>query len=224
MADLCKLAEAEIDRLTKAGVAVTPAEVCRINDMALRVDSPHAALDAARGAPVQVGNVWLWPMTIYAAGFIQDIVPEMPRRLQRAAVAYALAHGRDIGEPGPLDGGPRMAALRVHDWHRNLRCTEGELDLAIAQCLPRAEGDGKKEKQAAPAMTLTELATRLSVATGLPIEHWTRRCSTEHAFAAWHIAMTQANQSGDPMKDSARLRADMALGRYIDTIKRRAQA
>ncbi len=84
------LARAEIDELRADGITLTDDDVVAINQLAAEVATPAMIATLARGTPIEVGHVTLWPLTLAGADWYDSygyntVDPEV-------ALAYALAH------------------------------------------------------------------------------------------------------------------------------------
>ncbi len=228
-ATLCGLAEAEIDDLLADGATLTPADIVRLNALAREVESPESRRLLSRGIPVFVGGATLWPLTLAAHEWMDRALPAMPSdRLKTAALAYAMAYGRS--ERG-LDHDGAEAKRAVQRWLGRLRCTWGELQVAMAQIIEQDERPDTPEKPAhlppdigdGRALSVGELSAVLASTAGGTPDYWERQCSTSYCFQMISVIVRQNAADGKPLHDDTRLLAEMALGKAIEEIRNRGK-
>lgn len=220
---LSDLAEAEIEKLSADGFTLTPRDIVQINALAWACETPESRLLLSRGVPVFVGGVALWPLTLYAAGWIERVGCKLQGgERQTLALAYAMAYGRSEGTE--LDVTERDADKAIAIWRRTLRCTPDELKEAITQVLNQ---DALIDAPASPGshpMTAGELSAFLTAATGGRPELWERQVAVGYAFGLL-TAILQQNKADDrPTAWDPRIRAERALGWCIERIRKRKTA
>lgn len=228
MRDLTKmsdLARGELADLRAAGVSPTDDEIVRLNALAWAVESPPSRMLLARGLPVQVGGVTLWPLTLQAADWWERERASMSIPDQEAALGYAMAHGR--ADDGPLLLSGRAAEKAVRSWRKGLRCTARELGEASAQIMSQLEGD-----EAPPALDGStpdglspgDLSAFLTASVGGPPGMWEREVCIPYALAVMREIVRQNRADDKPCRADGRLEAIRALGWEIEKIKRRHAA
>lgn len=218
-AQLNDLAEAELDRLRADGIDPNDADIVRINALAWRVETPETRRLLSRGVPVSVGGATLWPLTLLASDWFDRVGAHMRGRTATYALAYAMAHGRGSGTAMDAEG--REAERAVRAWARRLRCTDGELEVAIAQVFDQdAEPELPPGVDGKP-MTPGDFSAHLAAAVGGTADFWERRCALSYAFAVMAAAAAQNRADGQPNAGDPRLRAERALGLAIDRIRKR---
>jgi len=130
---VCDLAEDEFKSLEAEGITLKPQEILDIQALALEAQGNFDDGLRLRGAPVLVGGVALWPMTI-AGCLWRDAVEAMldPKdyHTRLYVLAYAMANGRD---PAALDCFGRQALRVVHRWARRLACGLNDLIDAVGE-------------------------------------------------------------------------------------------
>jgi hypothetical protein len=214
-ATLCDLAAAEIDALANDGVAVTPRDVVLLNAIGHEIESPPLRMALARGAPLAVGGVTLWPLTLAGADWFRRHCEAFTGiRRQTQALAFAMANG---GEPLPEAG---VVAV-VASWAGRLTCRQEEVEEAIRQvraqdetieqhCAPES---GKKSPAASGELSLIVAA----LAGGRP-EWWERQCSISYVVALIVRLLAQAEHGKAPNEKLRRL----AILAYVsERIRRR---
>lgn len=222
-AALCDHTRAELDVLIADGITPTAEEIIRLNALGWEVESPQIKMALSRGVPVSVGGVLLWPRTLAAWDWYMRTGCRLPTyRLQRHALAYCMAYSRSDGDE--LDRAGKDAERAVRQWARRLRCTDGELDVAMAQCLQQDTAglvdNPDSDNSAAPSAG--EIVAALSAMTGLPSEHFERRVTASHALLVLHHAVIQQAQAeGGKVQDQAYIAAVRAEAIYIDQIRAR---
>ena len=220
LAQLSDLASAEIDALEKEGVHVSASDIVKLSALGWAVESPETRRLLARGVPVQVGGVTLWPLSIYASEWFDRVGCRIVgQEAQTYALAYAMAHSYEGGEA--FDLSPDEARKDIINWGRWLRCTAKALTLAISDVLRQDEQPEVPLKEG-KSISHGEFAALL--ATRLPggYEFWERRCAVGFVFAAMHAMAQQNAVEGKPLDTDPRLRAERALGLAIENIRRRS--
>lgn len=217
MRDLSKLndqAAQAIAQLARDGIAVSPLEIIQLNWLGWQVQSPSSRMQMARGRPVAVGGVTLWPLTIAAYEWMQTVSAELPARLVPFATAYAMVYGRsDCGEMD-LCGGAAVKAVR--GFRRALRCTFAELNEAMQQISAQSETDEqpprKVEHAGGQEMTTGDICAFLKSSCGGTHELWERLCSMSHALGMMRLVIAQAQTEGRAVVGDPSIEAEKALG------------
>ena len=173
---LTDLASSEIERLEADGIHVTPQQVLYIQQLSLDVVSPVDGISLARGVPMRVGNVVLWPPTVASYVFFskvderQDISP----RMKLYSLAYAMCYAHDADK---VCQDVDLKAIRK--WSRHLCCRVEELAAAVTEIL----GDGAKpvEKKIKDDKDLrysvAAMAQEAAILCGGSIEQWEYQCT-----------------------------------------------
>jgi len=218
LAKLSELAEAEIETLRADGIDLTPAEIVEINALGHAVESPETRRLLARGAPVAIGGVYLWPMSLYAQDWFDRVGCQLDGNKQQTfALAYAMAHGRDAGEPLAMEG--RDAEKTVKRWGKSLKCTFGELNVAVSQVLQQDE-DAEQPPSETGGMTMGDFSAFLASACGGDPDFWERRCASGYTHAVLDCLCRQNSADGKKTMADPRIRAERALGWAVEKIKR----
>jgi len=218
LAKLSELAEAEIETLRADGIDLTPAEIVEINALGWAVESPETRRLLARGAPVAIGGVYLWPMSLYAQDWFDRVGCQLDGNKQQTyALAYAMAHGRDAGEPLAMEG--REAEKTVKQWGKSLKCTFGELNVAISQVLAQDE-DAEQPPSETGGMTMGDFSAFLAAACGGDPDFWERRCASGYTHAVLDTLVRQNSADGKKTMADPRLKAERAIGWAVEKIKK----
>jgi hypothetical protein len=216
-ATLCDIAAAEIEALQADGVTVTPSDVVLLNAIGHEIECPTLRMGLARGVPVAVGGVTLWPLTLAGADWFRrhcEAFTGIQRQTQ--ALAYAMANGREEL--------PEVDVVRVVTaWAPRLKCRQAEIDEAIRQVYDHDETieshcrvEPDKKTQAA-AGELSMIVT--SLAGGRP-EWWERQCSISYVVALIQKLLAQSKGDGARVpNDKMRLLAILAY--VAERIRRR---
>ncbi len=221
MQDLAKIsdmAQYAIDDLRAEGIEPTPAEIVELSALGWGVESPETRRLLARGAPVEIGGVWLWPMSLYAQEWFDRVGSKLDGKTAVFALAYAMAHGRDEGEPLKIEG--RTAEKIVTRWRKSLKCTFGELNIAVAQVLQQDETPEIPSKDSG-SMTIGDFSAFLASAVGGDPDFWERRCAASYAYAVLDAMVRQNMADGRACSSDPRLRANMAFGMAVEKIRTR---
>jgi len=218
LARLSDLAEAEIESLRADGIDLTPAEIIELNALGWAVESPETRRLLARGAPVEIGGVYLWPLSLYAFEWIGRVGCNLEGKPhQTYAVAYAMAHGRDDGDPLAMDG--REAGKIVTRWAESLKCTLGELQIAIGQIQQQDEESDQPPSETG-GMTAGDLSALLAASCGGDPEFWERRCAAGYTYAVLDTLCRQNSAEGHKTMADPRIKAERAMGYAIEKIKK----
>ena len=215
---LADLAEVEIDGLMDEGITPTPAEVVAINAIAHSIATPSARIELARGAPVEVGNATLYPMTMYGHGWFLDVGSTFRGESRQLwAMAYAMAHrGQD------MPTSPAKAWGAVWTWARSLHCTRRQIEEAVRQVHDQEDTDLGAAKH--KGGSLGDLSATLAAVTGTDPAIWEHRCCLSYAVAvlAKNAELNTRNDgAGESVKDDETMRAEWIMGKYLARIRRR---
>jgi hypothetical protein len=213
--ELSDLARAEIDALEAEGIRLEASDVVHINALAQRVETPQSRMALARGIPVPVGGVYLWPMTLAAGDWFQRVGGELRgQRLQTWALAYAMAHGR---EQLPEDLAAADAAVTA--WARALRCRMGELEGAIRQVVQ--QDDQLDTGETGPSAGPGNISMMLAAMTHTAPDVWEYQVSIPYALAMLDTLIAQNAADGHSTKHDPRIKAERALGLLVNRIRKR---
>lgn len=218
---LCDLARAEIDELTAEGIILLPSEVIEINHLASRVESPHTRLDLARGRPVLIAGVALWPMTLYAADWY-CVVGSQLKGIEDLALAYAMAHAYD--DDGALLCDERTAPKIIKRWARRIRCTRKSLSEATMQVIEQDEKPPLPQGPDEAPITVGEFSATLAALTNESTEFWERRCAVSYGYSVLATIAMQNHVEKTPCAADPRIEAERALGYAIDKIRKSRKA
>lgn len=217
-AKLSELAQAEIETLQGDGISLTPAEIVEINALAWAVEKPETRRLLSRGVPVEVGGVYLWPMTLYGQEWFDRVGCQFTStKLQNYALAYAMAHGREDGDRLAAEG--RKAEKDIMAWVKTLRCTFGELIVAVDQVLQQDEEPEQPPNKKNSGMTLGEFSAFLASACGATPDFWERRCAASYTYAMLEVMVKQNAADDKPCASDPKMKAERALGWKIDKIR-----
>jgi len=211
---LSSQAEAEIEILRNKGVVLSDADIVLINALCWEIETPSNRVELARGKPVAVGGVWLWPRTIAAVAWYEDIGCLIGDG--QVSLAYSMAHSYDAD----LE---RRGWLDVLKWRCCLRCTKAALMQAVACVIEQDEKDeipaGKKDSSA----TVSQLAMTMHALHGGEVDMWERRVSMGYVVDMLLTSATQASADGKDATDYMRTRANLALALALDKIVKRSK-
>lgn len=218
-AKLNHLAEAEIELLRAKGIEPTAAEIVELNALGWRVQTPETRRELARGVPVEVGGVYLWPMSLYAQDWFNRVGCRLRGETAKSfALAYAMAHGRDDGEPLAISG--KRARKAVMKWGKKLKCTRGELAVALEQILTQEEEyEPPPEPSEGKGITVGEFSAFLAAACGGDPDFWERRCSMGYTHAVLDAITKQNSAKDKATAGDPRIKAERALGWAAEKIE-----
>jgi len=204
-------AEEAINSLRSQGCVVTDADVCRLNALAWRVESPHIMRELSRGRPVQCGNVWLWPRSMSACAWFEDVGCRC--KDTELALGYAMAHSHS-------DTLPTATSKDVVRWGRTVMATRQQLRIAIAEVLAQHKLDEQPPTRG-DAISLGDLSAVLVASCGGKPDDWERLVSLEYAreMVTTHIAQQAADGKRGLSPEVAR--AERAFGWAIAKIRKR---
>jgi len=218
LAKLSDLAQAEINNLRADGIDLTPAEVVELNALGCAVESPETRRLLARGAPVEIGGAYLWPMSLYAQDWFNRVVCNLSSNtVQTYALAYAMAHGRDEGEPLAMEG--RAAEKTVTRWAKSLKCTFGELNVAISQILQQEESAEQPPSETG-GMSMGDFSAFLAASCGGDPDFWERRCAAGYTYAVLDAIVRQNTAEDRKTLADPRIKAERALGWAVEKIRK----
>jgi len=182
---LCDLARHKLAALRAAGCAVSDDDVVRLNALAWEIETPSNRRELSRGRPVAAGSYWLWPLTIAGAHWFESVGCALP--MPDAALAYAMAHGRDdIATHGWAE---------VKRWYHGLTCTHAELLLAIAEVEEQDARDPTPDR-ARGDMTLGRLVAMMQAQHGGDAETWERYVSLGYVCDLIDTSVQQQSAGG----------------------------
>lgn len=217
------LAAAEIDALERDGIKLTPADIVQLNALGWAVETPSARRHLARGVPVPVGGVWLWPLTLYAHDWLSRLGDTFNDNRDVLAVAYAMAHS--YTESGELDCAEHGVESRVKEWSKKLRATPDEIKEAVEQVLDQeAKFDLPKSPADDNPMSAGDFSVFLAATNGGDPEFWERRCSLNYAVAVLNQVVRQNMADGKPTANDPKIIAMRALGWAVEKIRNRETA
>lgn len=212
--NLESLAAAEIDQLRRDGIEPTAHEIVHIIALVARTNNPRARLSLARGKPVVVGGVTLWPMTLASHVWYEAIGEQLNVDLRVLALAYAMAFGR---RELPYD----IAVVRntLKEWKRDLRCTEQELIEAISQIQGQARWATDEARHRRKPADAGRISMMLASLTGTDPKIWEYRCTLSYSLAALDTVLARA--ANQDSVDADYIRAEKALGLHLKRIRNR---
>lgn len=219
-ATLNELARAEIDALVRDGITPTPDEVVAINALGWSIHTPETRRLLARGRPVPLGGVMLWPLTMRAVDWLQR--NQIRLDTVSPAMGYAMAFGRSDGPE--MDSEGRAAHDAVNAWFKALRVTRAEFAEAVRQV------DEQDRQPAVPVdpdgkpMTLGDFSAFLSAACGADPEFWERRCSVSYCNSVLTHVVLQNWADKRPCAQDPRIIAERAMGHLIEQIRAKRKA
>lgn len=199
---------AQIEKLKSSGVNLTPEHILTIAAIGRLVESPSARLDCARGRPVVISGVSLYPLTLAASDWFTRHQKAMGDYCLHA-LAYAMAHGRE-----PL---PEINVARVvKQWASTLKCRLKELDVACQQVLAQ-DAQPESSNNNKDSMTIGDLSmTMTSICGGSP-DVWEYQCSMRYVNELLsHKLAVMAEQ--DPAK-GRRMEHEKAMAEYVWKVK-----
>ncbi len=220
---LTDVARAELETLAADGITPDPQEVLDIQRLSLDCEKPDAALGSlARGRPVVIGSETVWPATIAAATFFEDVGPLARDDTERFFIlVYACRFGRDasrIYERG------EEAVRNVRAWKRRLRCTPAEVLEAFEKLTAGALPDTGEIDKAAWHDFVSDLALRASALCGGKPEEWETHCSIPAVARIVDIAWGQKLATGGSAKHDPRIEATRRLGKYVLALRKKQEA
>jgi len=169
----------------------------------------------ARGNPVAVGGVTLWPLTLAAAEWWATTGERLvSRTIKTWALAYAMAEGRrELPHDIPT------AYREVLCWGSKLRCRNQELVEAIG--LVQEQDTIVDTGEKGPKATRGELSLMLTAMTGTRPRVWEYLCSMTYTFALLDAIVDHNNADGTSSKHDPSTKALRALGLAMARIRAR---
>jgi hypothetical protein len=175
-------------------------------------------MELARGMPVHVGGVWLWPLTIESGEWYKRVGCKI-EGMESDALAYAMANGYADGDPFLMVD----PCKTIKSFVAGIKATRESLTLAISDVLQQMEGAEMPPRESGSSRTMTagELSQTLAAMTSISPEFWERRCSFGYAVSMLHTAMQQRNESGKPLSTDPVILAEVALGWAVEKVRER---
>ena len=206
------MAAAALADLRSRGIEPTDEEIVELNGIATDLVKGGTRQELARGRPVSVGGVWLWPLTLSASKWFSDTGCRILDG--EFALAYAMAHGRDAD----LEC---VNPVEVLAWGWRLRCTRRELRAAVAEVLAQEERDRLPPSDDAP--THGDIVLKLMAANGGDVRQWENYVSFGCVIDLLETmaAQSEADDKGGAEKFYKR-RANVAFAYCLNRIKKRA--
>jgi len=220
---LTDLARKEIDALVADGITPDPQEVLDIQRLSLDCVKPDAALGSlARGRPVLLGSETVWPATIAAATFFEEVGPLASDERERFfALVYACRFGRDatrIYERG------KDALRNVRAWRRRLRCTNAEVVEAFERLTADVGPDVGDFDEQAWRDFVADLSLRASALCGGKPEEWETQCSIPAVARIVDLAYERKRATGESAKNDPHIMAVRRLGKYLLALRKKREA
>ena len=206
---LIDLAAEAIQDLRSRGCTVTDSDVCRLNALAWRIQSPAVQRELSKGRPVQCGNVWLWPLTVNATAWLQDVGFHLEH--SEEALCYAMAHREKDLYTTTED--------EILEWFKTIQATVDEVREAMAAIIDASKRDSLPTNRK-DIPTVQEIAQMMVDQHGGSFEMWERQCSLDYIF---DFIETTSKQEQAEQKRNRVNRATMIMGRYTQSLLRRAR-
>ena len=220
---LTDLARKELDALAADGITPDPQEVLGIQRLSLDCEKPDAALGSlARGRPVLLGSETVWPATIAAATFFEEVSPLAREDKERFFIlVYACRFGRDasrIYERG------EEAVRNVRAWKGRLRCTPAEVVEAFEKLTADSLPDTGEIDEEAWHDFVADLALRATALCGGTPEEWETHCSIPAVARIVDLVYNQKAATGGSAKNDPRIAATRRLGKYLLALRKKREA
>jgi len=223
--DLAQILGGYLSQLTAQGITPTPLELVQLVRACERLQRPSGAEDyPAAGRPFKAGNVWLWPFTQQASRWYSRVVDWFDGDLERAVLAFALAHGRQHGIFCYLDTFTKAHAA-VSEFADELAATPSEIDVAISHCMSQMPGHGRAQPEDPDAPFDAHDpcgidATALMVLNfGGTAEYWESAVSVAFVHSALRTATIQSDATGEQMRKVPQIEATGDIGLLIEKIE-----
>ena len=214
---LAGLAESKIADLRDQGYTVNDADVVLINHLAHEIASPTARRELARGRPVEVGGVWLWPFTVNSQHWFNEIGCKMYDPMQALAFAFANGSNSDIWEM-------KFPQTKVALWYSRITATDEQIIMAISEVHDQDSKDelpvDEKDKPKNNNTCIVQLSEMMHALHGGESEQWERYLSCSYINDLADILSDQASESGG-LNAMLTSRANLALHYAIREIKDR---
>jgi hypothetical protein len=207
------LAAEAMNDLRSQGCAVTDSDVCRLNALAWRIQTPGLQRELSKGRPVQCGNIWLWPRSMLACAWFEDVGCHCGE--PETALAYAMAHSHS-------DTLPTATGADVRRWGRTVKATRSQLRIAVGEVLAQDQQDEQPPTDSKPC-SFGDLSAILVASCGGRPDDWERLVSLEYArdMLTTHIAQQAADGKCGISPEVAR--AERAFGWAIRKIRNRGK-
>ncbi len=152
---LAEMAAEDIRELQARGVNLTPAQIVRLNDLALRVTrGAEGAAFICAPRVAWAGDTPLYEPSIAAEIWLRDFAGAWWNgRSLTLATAFAAAHGRECGGFWRQRDREQQARAEIEAWQKSLSCTWAQLMAALDYALnglPRERAENAAGTQAEP--------------------------------------------------------------------------
>lgn len=134
---LHKAAEQAIIAMERDGLHPTPSDVLWLNHVAGQCLTPELGAASLLDFPIEVGGVFLWPLTIGARLWYQQHAEVWFRGkepIDTLAMAFAMAHSRQP-EILSLCVSPFATKVRIFWWASGLRATVREIQAVVERLI-----------------------------------------------------------------------------------------
>lgn len=229
----CEAAEAYLRELAADGIAPTWDDVCAIQHYADKLERPEPPSAPATGTPRRAcESVWLWPLTIQAAAWLNWLADEIGAddALLFPATGFAMAHARILTAFATLYNVAEARRV-VKRWYDSLPCRQAELSEAIAAiCRDDDHEDlrAKRPDAVEAPFDADELVTMLVATCGGTPDYWSRSVSNSYVRkqlrAVGRVRAAEAGAKAAFDASSAEIRATVNLGIIMDAIRAREKA
>lgn len=222
--DLAQILETQLNDLRSQGISPSPIELVLLVRACEKLQRPSGGEDyAAAGRPFLAGNMWLWPFTMQASRWYSRVVDWFGADLDRAVLAFALAHAREQGIFAYLDDYAKTRAA-VSEFADELAATPGELDVAIAGCLSQLSGTDRPEEDddapyVAPDSGGVDITALLQMNLGKSADYWERLVSLDHVNKALRTVAAQSDATGDHSRKVPQIEATGDMARLVFDIE-----
>ena len=208
------VARGVIDDLIADGCMPNADEVVNMSALGHLGEEPEQRALTARGRPVSVGGVVLWPLTIAAGAWMEQIAKDYRNR--RAVLAYAMAHGRDAR----LD---EVQEHVVNKWYRSIKATPGEIDVALAEIILQDEQPEQPKSDDERHASAASLSAIMCATVGGTPEQWERMCSIGYCHDVLAVAVAQNAVDGRKNASDPRIQAQIAMYWAAEKVRRRCR-
>lgn len=214
----------EVAALRVDGIEPTLDELARLFHWGALVECPSGRVGPQpEDAPVEVGELILWPLTMQAECWLDLVRGWLPPPLLTAAYGLAAERGRDAGAFDTLRA-RRAAVAAVSDWAATFTGTGPQLVRALERLVPAIRPtDAEPAADAEPPLLPAAIDTAdLTAATGLPAEYWQTHTTRHYLAVMEAVHAERATTAGaapdrDPSKE-----AYMQLLCVVAQIRKRA--
>ena len=154
-------------------------------------------------------------MTLAGSDWFQRVGANVGNEKQQTfALAYAMAHGRDI-----LPEDIKEARKTVVKWGRSLKCRYSELTTAVE--LVHEQWDMLDTGETGESASVGEMSLMLAAMTGLAPEVWEFQCSIQYVVEMISKITAQNAAESESSKFDPRIQAERALGLVVHRIRKR---